>query len=346
MLIEARSLTGARFAALGVLDPTARSLERFLTLGVDDAARARIGPLPTGRGVLGELIRDPQALRLTDVGSHPASYGFPAEHPPMGPFLGVPVLVRGRPWGNLYLAGPPGSPPFTSQHEDTAGALAELAGVAIDHARRFAGSEAEREQLKGTVAALDATLQIARAVGGQTELRSILDLVAKRGRDLVSAGTLVIELASGDELELVAGAGEIPADLLGHRFPLANTVASAALRSGRSQQLSEPVNRERFERHGVGHLGLHARDGLVVPLLFRDRSYGVLVAVDRTDDRPFGERRSAPARGVRLQRRHRRRHRSVGRGRAAPSTAGSPPKSSAPGGRASCTTRRSRRWVA
>ena len=110
VLIEARDLTGARFAALGVLDVKAIRLERFLTLGIDDTLRRRIGPLPTGRGVLGELIRIPEPLRLDAVGSHPSSYGFPAEHPPMGPFLGVPVPVLGRPYGNLYLSQPPGGP--------------------------------------------------------------------------------------------------------------------------------------------------------------------------------------------------------------------------------------------
>ncbi|HET9102176.1 MAG TPA: GAF domain-containing sensor histidine kinase [Solirubrobacteraceae bacterium] len=288
VLIEARDLTGARFAALGVLDAKAVQLERFLTLGADDELRRRIGPLPTGRGVLGELIRVPRPLRLDEVGAHPASYGFPAEHPPMGPFLGVPVPVRGRPYGNLYLSQPPGAPSFTAAHEEAIIALAELAGVAIDHARRYAGSEAERAQLADTVAALDATLQIARAVGRQTDLGTILELVAQRARELVSARTVIIELADGEEFEIAAGAGALPAGVVGRRLDLVGTVASAALRSGRSQRLSDPVNRDRFLRHGVGHLGLHPQDGLVVPLLFRKRAYGVLVALDRADGRDFG----------------------------------------------------------
>src|SRR5687767_2902393 len=99
VLEVARDLTGARYAALGVLDEGKRELERFITVGIDEAGRARIGDLPRGRGVLGLLIDDPRPLRLHDVSDHPQSYGFPPEHPPMRSFLGVPVTVRGTPYG-------------------------------------------------------------------------------------------------------------------------------------------------------------------------------------------------------------------------------------------------------
>src|SRR3954447_25766778 len=98
----ARELTGARYAALGVLDRSRQELERFLTSGIDPATHRAIGDLPRGRGVLGVLITDPRPLRLPDVGVHPESYGFPIGHPPMATFLGVPILVRGEAWGNLY----------------------------------------------------------------------------------------------------------------------------------------------------------------------------------------------------------------------------------------------------
>ena len=97
VLDAARDLTGARYAALGVLDETRDELSRFLTLGIDEQTRRVIGPLPTGRGVLGELIRTPAPLRIADVGSHPHSYGFPVGHPPMSSFLGVPIVVDGQP---------------------------------------------------------------------------------------------------------------------------------------------------------------------------------------------------------------------------------------------------------
>ena len=90
----AREMTAARYAALGVLDESRTGLSGFLSLGIDEQARQQIGPLPTGRGVLGELIRNPVPLRLGDVGTHPRSYGYPVGHPPMRSFLGVPIMWR------------------------------------------------------------------------------------------------------------------------------------------------------------------------------------------------------------------------------------------------------------
>jgi signal transduction histidine kinase len=287
VLDAACELTGAQYAALGVLDESRNSLARFVTRGINEDDRRVIGTLPTGRGVLGELIRHPKPLRMADVGSHPYSYGFPVGHPPMGSFLGVPILIRGQPYGNLYLTEKQGAEQFTEDDEEAAILLADFAGVAIDHARRFMSSESERGKLQQTVDALDATIQIARAVGGETDLESILSLVAKRGRALVSARALVIELLDGDELTMAAIAGDLPADLLGKRVPLADTIASAALRAGQTQRLSDQLMRARFEQHGAGHLGVSAEHGLVVPLAFRNRQYGVLMALDHMDHGEF-----------------------------------------------------------
>jgi signal transduction histidine kinase len=283
VLKSARDLTDARFAALGVLDEGRTELARFLSLGIDDATRRVIGPLPTGRGVLGELIRNPTALRIADVGAHQHSYGFPLGHPQMRSFLGVPIVVAGQPYGNLYLTDKEGADEFDEEDEQAATMFAQFAGVAIDHARRYTGSEQRRVELQQTVSALDATIQIARALGGQTNLEAILELVAKRGRALVSARALVIELRRGDDLEVAAGAGEIPPNLIGRRVKLKDTVASAALRSRQTQRLSDELNRSRFEQHGAGQLGLRAEGGLVVPLIFRNDSYGVLMALDHVD---------------------------------------------------------------
>ncbi len=103
VLESARELTGARYAALGVLGESRTELERFLTIGIDESEREAIGALPRGRGVLGELIEHPTALRLDDISEHARSYGFPHGHPPMRSFLGVPILIEGTPFGNLYL---------------------------------------------------------------------------------------------------------------------------------------------------------------------------------------------------------------------------------------------------
>jgi signal transduction histidine kinase len=282
----ARELSGARYAALGVLNEGRTALERFIAAGMDNDARARIGALPMGRGVLGELIEHPVPLRLTDVGAHVHSYGFPPGHPPMKTFLGVPVIVAGRPFGNLYLTEKAGGEEFTEQDEQTVGLLAQFAGVAIDHARRYSSLNAEHVDLKRKVEALDATLQIARALGGETDLDSILSLVAKRGRALVSARALVIEHEQNGEMVIAAAAGELPPGLRGQRVDREDSLAGSALRTLRGLRLEAEPNRARFERHGLGRLGVRASAGLVVPLVFRGRGYGVLIAVDRLRDGP------------------------------------------------------------
>jgi signal transduction histidine kinase len=286
VLEAARDLTGARYAAIGVLNESRTELDRFLTLGIDEVGRAEIGELPRGRGVLGELINHPEPLRLARVGHHPRSWGFPAGHPPMESFLGVPILVGGKPFGNLYLTETVDGGEFSQDDEDALVLLADFAGVAIDHAGRYTGARRRHDELERTVAVLDATLQIGRAVGGQTDLDVILELVAKRGRALVSARTLLIELQQGDELVVATGAGEFPQDILGRRVSLEETVASAALRTRRTQQLDEELNRSRFEQHGLGQFGIEVTTGMVVPMVVRDRAYGVLVVVDRLDGAP------------------------------------------------------------
>lgn len=286
LLKAARELTGARYAALGILDRSRTELERFITSGLDEGTRERIGALPHGRGVLGELIADPRPLRLADVGAHPHSYGFPSGHPAMKTFLGVPVVVAGEVFGNLYLTEKPDEEEFTEDEERALVRLAKFAGVAIDHARRYSGVDHQRSELKRTVQALDATVQIARAVGGETDLKKILELVAKRGRALVSARALVIEHERGGEMMVATGAGELVPGLIGQSVDARDSLAGAALRTSSTLRLEDEPNRARFERHGLGRLGFHANAGLVVPLIFRGQGYGVLIAVDRLKHGP------------------------------------------------------------
>jgi signal transduction histidine kinase len=132
---EACSLVEARYGALGVLNPARTALDQFLTVGLSDEEEQQIGPRPTGRGVLGLLITDPEALRLTDLHSHPDSYGFPPHHPPMNSFLGVPLRVRGEVYGNLYLTDKLNGEAFSEEDEAMAEALAQAAGIAIQNAR-------------------------------------------------------------------------------------------------------------------------------------------------------------------------------------------------------------------
>lgn len=282
----ARELSGARYGALGVLDSSRTELERFITVGLDGEARQRIGPLPRGKGVLGELIENPVPLRLADVSAHPHSYGFPPEHPPMRTFLGVPVKVGGEPFGNLYLTEKAGGEEFSQDDEQAIVRFADLAGMAIDHARRYTRVESQRAELRRTVDALDATVQIARALGGEMDLEKILGLVAKRGRALVSARALVIEYERAGELVIAAAAGDVPEGLVGRRVDFQDSLAAAALRTRRILRVEDAPNRPRFDRHGLGRLGVHADAGLVVPLVFRGQGHGVLVVIDRLADGP------------------------------------------------------------
>jgi signal transduction histidine kinase len=287
VLQAARELTGARYAALGVLDPSGAELERFVTVGVNERTRARIGSLPRNRGVLGEVIDHPVPLRLEDVGTHPRSYGLPAGHPSMQTFLGVPIVIAGRAFGNLYLTEKQGAEPFTAEDEQAAVVLAEFTAVAVENAQLYGGAKRQRDELERTVATLEATTHVTRAVGDQTDLAVVLEMVAKRGRALVSARVLVIELLDDSEhLTIATGAGEWSQSMEGERIPLADTLAETALRTLQTQRLEDELNRARFNQHGLGRLGVRAEAGLAVPLVFNGRPHGVMMVIDRQQDGP------------------------------------------------------------
>ena len=137
----ARELTGARYAALAILNERGTGLEHFLTAGVDEETRRAIGHPPRGRGLLGRLILDPHPLRIADVSKHPSSYGFPEGHPVMRSFLGVPVMICGRTWGSLHLAGKVEGE-FTDADEQAIVALAKDAAHTIRFERRPDAKEA------------------------------------------------------------------------------------------------------------------------------------------------------------------------------------------------------------
>jgi signal transduction histidine kinase len=183
LLEVARELTGARYAAIGVLDLSREVVERFVTAGIPDHERLAIGDPPRGRGVLGVLIEDPRPLRLAEVSSHPNSYGFPPHHPPMHTFLGVPIVIDGRAWGNLYLTEKAGGARFSASDEEAAVVLADWAAIAIDHARLFR--------------VLETTSEIGRALGGETDLGRVLELVTERTQTLLRADSAEL-LLDGD----------------------------------------------------------------------------------------------------------------------------------------------------
>ena len=132
---SARAVVGAKYAALGVLAPDHESLSQFVTSGISQAARDRIGALPTGRGLLGLVIREPKAIRMADISRHPTRYGFPPHHPAMKSFLGVPIESHGQVFGNLYLTEKLGAPEFDAEDQAIAVLLAAHAAVAVENAR-------------------------------------------------------------------------------------------------------------------------------------------------------------------------------------------------------------------
>lgn len=140
-------LTEARYGAVGVIGEDG-SLSEFVYRGIDQADADRIGDLPRGRGILGLLIEHPEPIRLGRLQDHPASYGFPANHPPMTSFLGVPVRIRGTVFGNLYLTNKAGGGDFTQQDQDLVEALASAAGFVVENARAYALSERQRTWLE------------------------------------------------------------------------------------------------------------------------------------------------------------------------------------------------------
>jgi signal transduction histidine kinase len=227
------------------------------------------------------LISEPQPLRLDDVGRHPRSYGFPPGHPPMQGFLGVPILVRGQPFGNLYLTEKQeGS--FDERDEEAAVVLADWAAIAIENARAYSGMQARSNDLERAVATFEATTEIARAVSGETDLERVLELIVKRGRALTDARAALVMLERGRELEVTAITGELDDSLLGRRVGPDDTVSRHVLRTGRPERVPDVGGRLRFALAQE----TRAQTGLLVPLVFRGRALGVLAVFDRLHDGP------------------------------------------------------------
>ena len=187
----------------GVIDRTGQGLERFLTTGIDPETQAAIGDLPRGRGILGVLIRDAEPLRLHDLGDDPRSVGFPANHPPMQSFLGVPILLRGVAYGNLYLTEKGGGGDFTDEDEELTQLLAAQAAVAIENTRLY---ETSTRWLRH----FESMNEIGDALAGELELEPLLGLVARRLRSLIQARLVLIALpeAGAEELSIRAADGE------------------------------------------------------------------------------------------------------------------------------------------
>ena len=160
-------------------------LERFVTAGIDPETHRAIGDLPRGRGILGAADRGSEAAAARAHRRPSTLLRLPEQHPEMETFLGVPVTVREEVWGNLYLTEKAGGEPFTDADEESAIILADWAAIAIDNARLYASVEQRRDHLERAVRGLDTTVAIAQALGGETNLSRILELIVKRARALV-----------------------------------------------------------------------------------------------------------------------------------------------------------------
>ena len=197
----ATALTGARYGALGVIG-TDGELVEFVTTGIDERARKLIGDLPRGRGILGVIIEDPSGLRLTDLSAHPSSVGFPANHPPMTSFLGMPVRIRGTVFGNLYLTEKSGGGPFTEADEGLVEELARTAGYVISNARSFALSERRRQWL-------EASAQLAELLQPPVDLPTALDQIVSTARQVSRARAVALWSSLGpghDTVSVAPGA--------------------------------------------------------------------------------------------------------------------------------------------
>jgi signal transduction histidine kinase len=274
----AAELTGARYAALGVIDPTGREIERFLTHGIDPETHAAIGDLPRGRGILGVLIRESRPLRLHDIAQDARSVGFPPHHPPMKTFLGVPVMLRGVAYGNLYLTEKEGGADFTGEDEEIVTLLASQAAVAIENARLYESSRAWARQL-------ESLNEIAAAMASEVEPRKLLELVASRLRDLVDARFVAVWLPTPDgSLELAATDGEQAGELVGFRLPLDRSKAGRVFTQGSSVRVDSLLDDPEVDPELTRRV--RARSGLWVPLLARGKTIGVLMALDRREFDP------------------------------------------------------------
>jgi signal transduction histidine kinase len=273
-LVEtAAQLTGARYAALGVIDRSGSELERFLTTGVDEETHAAIGDLPRGRGILGALIRDARPLRLHDLQEDGRSSGFPANHPEMHTFLGVPILLRGVAYGNFYLTEKSRGEDFTEEDQELVMLLASQAAVAIENARLYEASRDWSRQLESLI-------EVGNALATETDLDQLLDLVARRLRELLDVRFVAVLLpAGGSDLRFAAVASEGETDLVGRTIARAASKAGRVIERGRSERIDSVIDDPEVNREVSRAVA--ARTGLWVPLVAQGRTIGVIEAHDK-----------------------------------------------------------------
>jgi signal transduction histidine kinase len=226
IVVAACELVNARYGALGVLRRDGTALSDFVTHGISDEQRAAIGSLPHGHGILGLLIREPHPVRLRDIAGDPRGYGFPAHHPPMHTFLGVPLRIRDEIFGNLYLTEKAGGAEFTDEDQQVVMALASAAGVAIENARLYQRGQLRQQWLEGGA-------EIVEAILGDPQRDASLDLLTRRARELAGADVSAIFVVQGDELDLAAASSPANALQRGARLPMEGTLLGQVAQSGK-----------------------------------------------------------------------------------------------------------------
>ena len=260
-------LVHARYGALGVLAPDG-GLAEFVHVGMDEQTVARIGPVPAGKGLLGALIDDPRPIRLSRIGGDPRSVGFPAEHPPMDSFLGVPIRIRGEVFGNLYLTEAEAGE-FTAEDEELVTALAATAALSIQNARLYARAQSRQTWLQ---ASARITRQLL-AVEGEEPLR----LIAREARELADADlvTVVLPTPDGGRLMVEVASGRNADELTGYSYPVENTYAGQTFKTG------DPILLADAGKDGTHYVHLTevlaVGPVMVVPLVGTQRMRGALV---------------------------------------------------------------------
>ncbi|WP_245627504.1 GAF domain-containing protein [Actinomadura oligospora] len=275
---SAVDLVDARYGALGVLGEEG-TITQFITVGVDEDVVARIGHYPRGEGILGELIRRPEPLRLADLKDHSASVGFPDGHPPMTTFLGAPVRVRDEVFGNLYLTDKRDGAEFDADDEAVLRTLAAAAGVSIDNARLY--DDARRRQQ--WLAASDELTRSLLAGRGSAE---VLASVAATVRELACADLVALAVPVGDSGELVVevASGAREEEIRGLVLP-ATTLASKVFTTGETVT-SDAVGAD-LRAEGGGSSTADLGPAFSVPLGTRDHVRGVLLVANAPGGRAF-----------------------------------------------------------
>lgn len=274
----AKSLVDARYAALGVIGQD-RQLAEFIPLGLTESDIAQIAHWPHGRGLLGLLIKEPQTLRLPDLSAHPESYGFPAGHPQMQRFLGVPLRIRDEVFGNLYLTEKATGQEFSEQDAAIVEALAAAAGVAIDNARLY-------EETRAREVWLDASGEVTRELLSGAEPRSALQLVVRRAREMAHAETALIVLPGKEEntLRVAAVDGTVVDDLSDFVFPREGTISASVIKTGEPRLVTDL--RTLTENTPIAEL-LPTGPAAFVPLSQPERTRGVLAVHRRAGGIPY-----------------------------------------------------------